>query len=397
MNLQESDFISDKISKNRILLRLKKQIAFTLTCFVSIFLFSCGPSIADQVKAKIDEEQKAKKRDCPQKSKYKKGGYLLEKGEGQSIEEAHQRAQAEISRFISSEIQSLVIAKAKQSSSTQRTEDDIQEEIRLSSRFEHAELIKSIEGCELCENGKCTVYAYLSTDEASKRIKEGIQNDLSRLLKATEDLTENTHITRFSQAWQDAHASYERIRPILNQIEVLGAFTPELSNAKTKMEKAYQLKENRKAKLSMKVEELILEKFQGQGLDQALITDQVNSSLQSALGQSLNQAGLKRWEKGACPNEGEKADVLVLTPRGDLLCSLGVVGPQCILKLRANLSICGQLGQQTDIGEVDWSQTPLNGVHSNDYQFAIQRLLKGLSEGKVSGPLIKSLSTIVTL
>ncbi len=397
MNLQESDFIPYKITKNRIFLSLNQHFIFYISVLLSIFLCACGASVENQVKAKIEEDQKTKKRDCAQKSKYKKGGYLLEKGEGKSIEEATQRAQAEISRYISSEIQSLVIAKSKQSSASQRTEDEIQEEIRLSSRFEHAELIKNIESCDLCENGKCSVYAYLSTAEASQRLKDGIQNDLARLLKSTQDLTSNTAITRFSQAWQDAHASYQRIRPILNQLEVLGAFTQDLKDAKITMDKAYQIKEERKAKLAMKVEELILEKFQGQGLDQMLITDQVNSSLQSALGQTLNQAGLKRWEKGDCPKGEDQADVLILKPRGDLLCSLGVVGPQCILKLRANLSICSANGELAEIGEVDWSQTPLNGVHSNDYQFAIQRLLKGLSEGKVSGPLIKSLSTIVTL
>jgi hypothetical protein len=382
--------------KNRNLLSLFLIDLLHLSLFLSLFLiFGCGSMMKDQIQSDMTAKQIKQKKDCPEKAKYG-AGFLLEKGEGASIEEATQRAHAEISRFISSEIQSLLVATSEMGSGQNQSKEELQEEIRLSSRFEHAELIQNIESCSLCDQGTCTVYAFLGTGDAAKRIKEDIQNDLSRLLKATSDLTTTTPLLRFSQAWQEAQGAYERIRPQFNQLEVLGALTADLKDAKETMRKAYQLKENRKAKIAIMLKPLNLEKFVGSQIDQVQATDLVNASLQSAMNKSLTQAGLKRWDRGECPANTDQAEVMLLAPRGDLICSLGAVGPQCILKLRANLSLC-QNAALTDLGEVDWSQTPLNGVHSNDYQFAIQRLLKGLSEEKIKGPLMKALSNLVIL
>ena len=392
MRILEHLFHLQLIMKNRKF--LSYLMVILSICFVALNLIACGSVIKEQVQEQITAEQIKKKKACPQKSNYG-AGYLLEKGEGSTIEEATQRAHAEISRFISSEIQSLLVATSEIGSGTNQTKEELQEEIRLSSRFEHAELIQNIDACSLCDQGLCSVYAYLATGEAAKRIKDGIQNDLSRLIKATSDLNAQTPLLRFSQAWQEAQGAYDRIRPQFNQLEVLGALTSDLKQAKETMKKAYQLKENRKAKLAIMLKPLTLEKFVGNQIDQVQASDLVNASLQSAMNKSLTQAGLKRWDQSDCPN-GDQAEVMVLAPRGDLICSLGAVGPQCILKLRANLSLC-QNSALTDLGEIDWSQTPLNGVHSNDYQFAIQRLLKGLSEEKIKGPLMKALSNVVIL
>ncbi len=97
MRILEHLFHLQLIMKNRKF--LSYLMVILSICFVALNLIACGSVIKEQVQEQITAEQIKKKKACPQKSNYG-AGYLLEKGEGATIEEATQRAHAEISRLL---------------------------------------------------------------------------------------------------------------------------------------------------------------------------------------------------------------------------------------------------------------------------------------------------------
>ena len=83
-----------------------------------------------------------------------------------------------------------------------------------------------------------------------------------------------------------------------------------------------------------------------------------------------------------------------LTPRGELTCKLGFVGPQCELNLSVKLEGCSG-STLTPLTEVNWSELRLIGAHSRSAQIALTRLEVALKAQDLSALLKRTLSPFV--
>ena len=104
--------------------------------------------------------------------------YLIEYSEGQTISAARDRASAALTRRLNAEIRSEVSVKTVEQSGTQV--DDVQESVRVSSHFEHAELIRPLERCERCIEDACSSVVYLNRDELATRLLKSISPELTK-------------------------------------------------------------------------------------------------------------------------------------------------------------------------------------------------------------------------
>lgn len=83
-----------------------------------------------------------------------------------------------------------------------------------------------------------------------------------------------------------------------------------------------------------------------------------------------------------------------LTPRGELTCKLGFVGPQCELSLSVKLEGCSE-GTLTSLTEVNWSELKLIGAHSRSAQSALMSVEATLKAQDLSALLKRTLSPFV--
>ena len=170
-------------------------------CLVSTSLFllsGCG-SVGSK---DLREGRRASSRSCRALLKYPTSDYFHMKGEGQTLREADDRGRAEISRIISSEIAAKVNVSAQQGGD--HDQEQISEEIQVSTRFAHAELIKPIKKCSRCQDGLCEVRLILNRSSVASRLESELGPDAKRFSQSTSDLTESASILRFSQAWYAA-------------------------------------------------------------------------------------------------------------------------------------------------------------------------------------------------
>lgn len=353
------------------------------------FFVGCGGSHQNPEDStrKIKQVKRGKK--CRARLKYAKADYLHIKGEGESIQEAEKRGKVEMSRLISSQLDSSLTISATQSKYVNT--EKVSEDIKLSTQFAHAELIHPIKGCSVCDlkmKNNCQARLVLSRDEAAARLISDLGADARRFSQALSDLKTETPILRFTQAWYEGHGAYQRIKPLLNQLKVIGRVPQHLITADSQMQTAQKVKAERYRRVWVRVDRLMF------------ASGSNHEELQGAMSHQLNEAveslGLKVWPKKKCPVRSSGTlsdDILVVSPRGVLTCGLGLIGPQCKLSLTARLSLC----PQKNLGSVDWTGVKLVGVHPQEESMAMLRLVKRLSAQKLTDLLARAISPFIVL
>ena len=333
-----------------------------------------------------EADRRSALKSCSTQQSHPSSDFMVEAGIGPSIEKARERASAELSRRISAELRSLVTVKSQQKDGS--VKEEVEEEIEVSARFKHAELIKSIKRCERCSGKICQTSVALSRDEVADRLLKEIEADAQILAQSTQDLTSKAELISFTQAWRVAHAAYQRMTPQLNQLRVIQRTTQPLRDAIKVMGQASKERAKRQRRLWIDLKPLELKPTAPEALGEAL---------SHALTTSFKKIGLKRWDQKGCPTSVDQAaDVLQLTPRGDLNCSLGLVGPQCVLSLSVHVDLCRE-GEARELTQAEWSDARIVGVHPRDKQEAIQLLTRSLHELDLSSHLTRTLSPIILL
>jgi hypothetical protein len=352
----------------------------------SFLLFSgCGSSGSKELR----ERGRGSALSCRALLKYPTSDYFHMKGEGRTLQEADDRGRAEISRIISSEIAAKVSVSAQQGGS--QDQEQISEEIQVSTRFAHAELIKSIKKCSRCRDGLCEVRLILNRSSVANRLVSELGPDAKRFSQSTSDLTEDASILRFSQAWYVAHGSYQRMRPLLNQLKVIGRMPAHLIRAESEMRSAQAIKAKRYQRLWVLVSPLELN-------PSPIPATGLRSAVSGRLSQAIETLGLKVWPHTGCPSKEERSassppEVIEVTPRGVLKCALGFIGPQCQLAMNVTLSMC----PEQRLGSEDWSHLKLAGVHPQDQAVALKRLVQRVSQQDFTQALAKAISPFIVL
>ena len=359
------------------MIKMKYIILLTFV-FLSFCLLSACGSIA------ANSSESSTGTNCNVSKTHPDSQYLTETAEAQTIEKARERATAELSRRLSAEIRSEVTVQTKQDD--RGSIDDVQEKVKVSSYFKHAEIIKQIKKCTLCNGSTCQSTVALHRDELAQRLVQSINVDVKRLQEAAKDLQANTPLLRFTQAWYLAQAAHKRISPVLNKLKLIRRITPEIKEAESMMAKATQERAQREERLWVIIKKLDLVTQQK---DSSLISDAIYGRLSKA----TETLGLKLWAQTDCPTGDEQKDVLTLQPKGSLSCNLGLVGPQCRLKVAINISLC----QQGTLSEDNWSELKLVGVHTRETKGAVTKLIQSITQQDFSSVLAKSLSPFVIL
>ena len=204
-------------------------------------------------------------------------------------------------------------------------------------------------------------------------------------------MKKTTSILRFSQAWYEAQGAYQRILPILRQLKVIERVPKQLTQAQTIIQNAQEIKAQRYQHLWVKVNKLTL--HNSPTIDpNTEVQQQLNSALHAQLSQAIEKVGLKVWPESQCPTS-KIEEVLVFNPIGQMKCSVGFLGPQCGLSLRAQLTLC----PHSQLGEVNWSNLKIFGVHPQEEQHAIRRLLKNLGNLDLTKHFAKAISPFIVL
>lgn len=312
--------------------------------------------------------------------------YMVEFAEGSTVEEARDRASAALTRRLSAELRSEVSVKTAERSGVQV--DDVQESVQVSSHFEHAELIKPIKRCESCIGKNCASAVFLQRDELAARLIKSISPELKRLTEALKDLKPESHLLRFTQAWYLSQASAKRVEPIIEQLKIIHRSSPELEGAEQGIEHARRERALREERLWIVVDHPEID-------SQETLPESLREGLKGRISKGLETLGLKQSTARMCPSEHQDntGDFIRIEPKGSLSCTLGLIGPQCRLKLSIRLSLCGA----GELSEDSWSGLKLIGVHTRDQLGAINGLLKNLEESDLSSHLSKSLSPFIIL
>lgn len=320
---------------------------------------------------------------CSTSKTHPQSRFLTQEGHGVSIEEARRRASAELSRRLSAEVRSLVTVKSSQRNG--EVKEEVDEEIEVSARFKHGELLRSISGCETCTGDRCQSVIALDRDELTARLLQGNEADIQTLARSAIDLTEETDLLRFTQAWRLAYAAHRRLQPTLNQLRVIGRSTRELEDAQEMMREAAKVRAKRQEQLWIDIKTPRIPDANpstGEGLTHAFST-------------ALDQIGLKRWDRGGCP-EDRGVDVITISPHGALSCRLGLIGPQCELKLGVSVSRCLD-GVEQDLTEADWSDLRVVGVHPREQRVALDQLAHSLKDLDLKAAITRTLAPFILL
>ncbi len=360
-----------------------KHQLFLCLVFISLCVFqACGGG--QQTYSELTQA-------CKIQKSHPKATYLTETAQGLTLQEARDKASAELTRQLSAELKSeLIVTSQNSSHSGQATQaqDQVQERVELYTHFKHAELIKAVAKCEFCQAESCQSTVALHRDQLARRLAKEINADVKRLKTSAQDLHPDSSLLRFTQAWYIAQASSQRIEPILNQLKIIERITEDLITIEALMKDAQKQRAQREENLWIGFNKLDIS-FKGQErLPQA-----IQEGLMGRFSQALETMGLKKWTQESCPSHKNGQDVIMLTPTGTLSCSLGFIGPQCKLQLGIKLNLC----HKGKLGEDSWSRLKLVGVHPHETQGALDKLLKSIKSTDLSAPLSKSLSPFIIL
>jgi len=366
------------------------QPSLALLCSSALLLLSgCGGSSAQ---LREDPQRAAS---CQRAlSAYPAERYLRGSGAGASQAEAIKAAQAELSSQISAQLSSDLTVSAVQEGDGPE-EQTLTQDLRVSTRFAHAELIKTISACVSCAGQSCEARVALSRDEVAERIIQELGPDAERLSASLSALTPQRSLLSFTPAWRSAHASYERLRPQLNQLQLIGRVPRALIHVSRDLGRADKLKAERVQRLGVQTRALKLASAGGQPVATAT-SAQIDAALRQRLHHAIDKMGLKTHAAEGCPVDAS-AEVLVIQPQGLLSCSLGLVGPQCALSLSVEMSLCPSVAepQLKSLGAADWSTLKLVGVHPQSEAGALQRLINSINDSELSAQLARSLSPFV--
>jgi hypothetical protein len=327
---------------------------------------------------------------CKSLIHFPKANYMRIKGEGENIKQAIRQGKSEISRILSAQIDSIVELKAQQNS--KEIIETVTENIKVSTQFQHAELIKTIPQCKACtDDGQCYAWLTLSRHAVAQRLESDIIEDVALLHKATQKLQISTPILIFSQAWYQSHAIRQSLRPILNQLKVLGRMSPKLIQVEALMTRSAQMKAQRFEKLR------ILMHSPSINIQQPEVSNQIKTQIKEVLGVQIQKAlthwHLKPWKEVACPTSTKEYDVLELKPNTHISCQLGLIGPQCKLDLSLAISLCNHSPTLSN----HHSNKQWTAVHTHHVTRALQKLVKQLEQQDFSILLHKSLSPLIAL
>lgn len=327
---------------------------------------------------------------CKSLIHFPRTNYMRIKGEGKSIKQAIKHGKSEISRILSAQIDSTVELKAEQNS--KEVIETVTENIKVSTQFQHAELIKTIPQCKACtDDGQCYAWLTLSRHTVAKRLESDIIEDVALLHKATQKLQISTPILIFSQAWYQSHAIRQSLRPILNQLKVLGRMSPQLIQVEALMTRSAQMKAQRFEKLR------ILMHAPSISIQQSEVSKPIKTQIKAVLGVQMQKAlthwHLKPWKEVVCPTSAKDYDVLELKPNAYISCQLGLIGPQCKLSVSIAISLCNHAPTLNDYhSDKQWT-----AVHTRHVTRALQKLVKQLEQEDFSILLHKSLSPLIAL
>ena len=324
---------------------------------------------------------------CAHLKSHPRARYLLTQSEGPTLREARRSASAELARHLSAEVRAEVAVRGVARNG--ETSEEITERIEVSTHFKHGELIKPLPQCELCSGDLCITTVALNRDRAAQRLVREINPDVQMLYKATRDLKRSVPLLRFTQAWYQAQAAYHRIKPTLNQLRVLGRMSHELSSADQLMKRASQEVAQRSKRLWVAIAplQLVNRTSPPQGLPE-VVDGQFSKALESLK--------LKRWGQAECPtaptpDQGGPVEVLRLSPQGELKCTLGLIGPQCLLSLGVSVELC----PQQQLTQSEWSDLKLVGVHPRDPNRALIKLNQSVNRASLSAVLKHTLSPFI--
>lgn len=320
--------------------------------------------------------------------------YMSATGGGATELEAIKAAKAELSSQISARLSSELTINASQSSQG-KDEQQVTQDLKVSSSFAHAELIQTIKECTVCSANDCEAFVTLDRDEVASRMIKELGPDAERLTTALKDLNLENSLLAFTPAWHVAQGSYERLRPQLNQLEVIGRIPRTLSQVDQAMKRVQTTKATRLQQISIAIKPLQLVDATG-----SILSKQKQTSIEAALHERLNASiekiGLQTWGRSQCPTEG-LSEVVLLEQRAVLQCTLGYVGPQCALSLSVELSLCASQAEPTlkSLGTAEWSALKLVGVHPQDENEAFKRLVALITQKEFTPSLARSLSPFV--
>ncbi len=356
---------------------MTRQVILTSALVIVLCLTACGGG--------LPKSTSQGETHCPHQQSHPHHDFLIEEADASSIALARERASAELTRRMSAELRSEV--KVQTIGTGRHQQDSVQERVSISSNFQHAELIRPIKQCERCSTGSCISVVAINRDELARRLLQTITPDLKRLLAAVQDLKAESPLLRFTQSWYIAQAAMKRMDPILNQLKLIERITKELQSAERLMKSATTERANREERLWIGINR---PQFKGEEAPIQSLSEGVEGRLVKA----IETLGQKRWTSDTCPDPlRESAEVIMLSPRGALSCSLGLIGPQCQLKLSVEMNLC----HHGKLAEENWTEIKIIGVHTRETGAAINKLLKTLGRADLSGVLSKSLSPFIIL
>jgi hypothetical protein len=321
---------------------------------------------------------------CPTTRSHPDSDYLIEHSEGASLEAARAQATTELTRRLSAELRSEVTVIS--STNSKSGGDQVQERVEVSSHFRHAELIKPIGQCEQCSGQVCSSAVALNRDEIAHRLLKEVNVDIKRLKESAKDLKAGSPLLRFTQAWYTAQAASQRIEPTLNQLKLIQRITPELQQIELLMNQAHQERAAREERLWIGVNPSVID-FNEQ------MPKLLEEGIQGRFGKAFETLGLKRWPESTCPTQEQTKDVLMITPVGQMRCSLGFLGPECRLKLGIKVDLC----HEGAVAEDTWNALKIAGVHPREMTGAVNKLVRSLDQLDFSASLSKSLSPFIIL
>ena len=196
--------------------------------------------------------------------------WLISLGFGEDAAEARREASAELSRKISSELRSVLSVRSQERSSTRdgvEGEEVVREEITLSTNFEHGELIRPIQSCELClsqpeHSPRCLSWVSLQRSATAEKIRSETR-PLQQILEGSlARLAEYPSLPTMQQAWRRIGEALPQWRAMLPQLHVLGGISDEEEGLIEEIAAARTAREARLAGLRIYLLPLRLERLQ---------------------------------------------------------------------------------------------------------------------------------------
>lgn len=255
----------------------------------------------------------------PERGVYPAERFLVAEGEGPHRAAAEQSARARIAEQISAHIEAHFEVRTQ---SHQGQEDQrIQETVRSSTTFAHAELIEITH--THCEGDRCTATAVLRRARADAVLAQAYAEPAARFRREAEAATRADSIVGFTRHLRGAEAAWPALAPLAAQRQViLGGAPDEVAADRKRRATLLEARDRRLAALRLAV------------LPGDLTADPVAQPTQAALATALTRLGLAARTADTC------AEGLAVVPTGRVVCSEGSFGPRCTLDLAATLQPC---------------------------------------------------------